>query len=125
MALGWHSIPATVVAVDALRNELAERDENRVRRQLTALQEEDALARELQDYEIKADQDANEKYGAFKVVTHDDLVTALGLAVQQQPGQPFRASVGMSPKRATLNRGIEAMNRYNGGVVGRGFRPLG
>lgn len=39
------------------------------------------LARELQDYEIKVDQDANDKYGAFRVGTHDDLVTALGLAV--------------------------------------------
>ena len=40
------------------------------------------LAKELQDYEIRVDQDANDKYGAFKVGTHDDLVTALGLAVQ-------------------------------------------
>ena len=39
------------------------------------------LARELQDYEIRVDEDANDKYGAFKVGTHDDLVTALGLAV--------------------------------------------
>ncbi len=39
------------------------------------------LARELQDYEIRVDEDANDKYGAFTVGTHDDLVTALGLAV--------------------------------------------
>ncbi|GAC1400722.1 MAG: hypothetical protein NVSMB65_18410 [Chloroflexota bacterium] len=45
-----------------------------------------ALAEELQDYEIRVDQDANDKYGAFKVGTHDDLVTALGLAVQAGPG---------------------------------------
>ena len=44
--------------------------------------EADTLARELQDYEIKVDQNANDLYGAFKVGTHDDLVTALGLAVQ-------------------------------------------
>jgi hypothetical protein len=43
------------------------------------------LAQELQDYEIKVDQDANDKYGAFRVGTHDDLVTALGLAVQPAP----------------------------------------
>ena len=43
------------------------------------------LAKELQDYEIKVDQDANDRYGAFKVGTHDDLVTALGLAVQPPP----------------------------------------
>ncbi len=39
------------------------------------------LARELQDYEIRIDDDANDRYGAFKVGTHDDLVTALGLSV--------------------------------------------
>ena len=44
--------------------------------------EAQALARELQDYEIKIDQHANDTYGAFKVGTHDDLVTALGLAIQ-------------------------------------------
>jgi hypothetical protein len=47
--------------------------------------EADALARELLDFEIKVDQDANEKYGSFKVGSHDDLVTALGLAVQDEP----------------------------------------
>jgi len=41
-----------------------------------------ALAKELLDYEIKVDTDANDKYGAFRVGAHDDLVTALGLAVQ-------------------------------------------
>lgn len=43
------------------------------------------LAQELQVYEIRIDQDANDKYGAFKVGTHDDLVTALGLAVLTEP----------------------------------------
>lgn len=41
-----------------------------------------ALTEELLDYEIRVDENANDKYGAFKVGTHDDLVTALGLAVQ-------------------------------------------
>lgn len=40
------------------------------------------LAKELLDYEIRLEENANDKYGAFKVGTHDDLVTALGLAVQ-------------------------------------------
>lgn len=44
--------------------------------------EAEALARELLDYEIRVDENANDRYGAFKVGTHDDLVTALGLAVQ-------------------------------------------
>jgi len=43
--------------------------------------ETEALAKELKEYEIRIDQDANDKYGAFKVGTHDDLVTALGLTV--------------------------------------------
>jgi hypothetical protein len=44
--------------------------------------EAEAMRRELMDYEIRVDQDANDRYGAFRVGTHDDLVTALGLAVQ-------------------------------------------
>ena len=47
-----------------------------------------ALARELQDYEIKVSEDANDRYGAFKVGAHDDLVTALCLAVQKEVMPP-------------------------------------
>ena len=43
------------------------------------------LAQELLDYEIRVDQNANDKYGAFKVGSHDDLATALGLAVNETP----------------------------------------
>jgi len=43
--------------------------------------ESENLARELLDYEIHVDEKANDTYGAFKVGSHDDLVTALGLAV--------------------------------------------
>ncbi len=53
-----------------------------------------ALAKELMDYEIKVDQDANDKYGAFKVGTHDDLVTALGLAVQSDPPRTIGPAIG-------------------------------
>jgi hypothetical protein len=49
--------------------------------------EAETLTRELLDYEIRVDQDANDKYGAFRVGTHDDLVTALGLATQED-GDP-------------------------------------
>ena len=49
-----------------------------------------ALMRELLDYEIRVDQDANDRYGAFKVGAHDDLVTALGLAVFKDP-RPWTA----------------------------------
>ncbi len=43
------------------------------------------LAKELQEYEIRVDEDANMKAGAFRVGSHDDLVTALGLAVLDDP----------------------------------------
>lgn len=44
--------------------------------------EAQALARELLTYEIRVDEDATDRYGAFRVGTHDDLATAVGLAVQ-------------------------------------------
>jgi hypothetical protein len=44
------------------------------------------MAEELMDYEVHIEPDANEKYGAFRVGTHDDLVTALGLACIEEPG---------------------------------------
>lgn len=41
-----------------------------------------ALRDELLDYEIRVDDNAVDRYGAFRTGAHDDLVTALGLAVQ-------------------------------------------
>jgi hypothetical protein len=52
-----------------------------------------SLADELFDYEIRVDENANDKYGAFWVGRHDDLVTALGLAVQVEPWVPLIAQV--------------------------------
>jgi hypothetical protein len=46
-----------------------------------------AAARELLDYEIRVTEDANERYGAFRVGAHDDLVTSLGLTLQEEPRQ--------------------------------------
>jgi hypothetical protein len=43
----------------------------------------DALV--LPNREINSDDNANDRYGAFKVGTHDDMVTALGLAVVEVP----------------------------------------
>lgn len=40
---------------------------------------------ELLDYEIKVSEEGKDTYGAFKVGAHDDLVTALGLAVLVDP----------------------------------------
>ena len=56
--------------------------------------EAEALAQELLDYEIRVDQDANDRYGAFRVGAHDDLVTALGLAVQVDPRRRHSAVWG-------------------------------
>ncbi len=44
------------------------------------------MVEELKAYEIRIDTDANEKYGAFAVGSHDDMVTALGLACVEEPG---------------------------------------
>ena len=41
------------------------------------------LADDLLAYEIQIVENANERYGAFKVGTRDDLVTALGMAVHE------------------------------------------
>lgn len=46
--------------------------------------EAETLAAELVDFEVKPQPD-NDLYGAYKVGTHDELVTALGLAVQRPP----------------------------------------
>jgi len=53
-----------------------------------------AMVRELQDYEIRIDPNANEQYGAFSTGAHDDLVTALGLATMEPPGQPNATYLG-------------------------------
>jgi len=52
---------------------------------LARTEEMDAMQKELLDYEIRVNEHANETYGAFKTGAHDDLVTALGLAVQVTP----------------------------------------
>ena len=50
--------------------------------------EAEQLAKDLLDYEIRVETDANDRYGAFKVGARDDLVTALGLAVHYEPPGP-------------------------------------
>ena len=46
--------------------------------------EAETLAAELLDFEVKPQPD-NDLYGAYKVGTHDELVTSLGLCVQRPP----------------------------------------
>lgn len=52
-----------------------------------------AMLTEIKNYEIRVDQNAHDTYGAFKVGTHDDLVTALGLAVLDDP-RDYRITLG-------------------------------
>jgi hypothetical protein len=54
--------------------------------------EAEALGKELLDYEIRVTEDANDRYGAFRVGSHDDLVTALGLATQEDLGGGWSTS---------------------------------
>lgn len=49
--------------------------------------EAEQLARELLDFEIKVDQDGQDRYGAFRVGSHDDMVIALGLATLYDPAR--------------------------------------
>lgn len=49
-----------------------------------------ALAEDLFNFEIRVEPDANERYGAFSLGARDDLITALGLAVQLDPPLPSR-----------------------------------
>lgn len=72
---------------------------------LTQSAEMDAMQKELLDNEIRVDEQANDRYGAFRVGTHDDLVTALGLAVQEAPRAPGRYAV--AGKRTVLGTAFD------------------
>src|ERR1039457_1945602 len=65
---------------------------------LQFIQQARALARELQTYEIRVNARAHATFGAFKPGTHDDLVTALGLATQE------RSSADRAGEVAALTR---------------------
>ena len=64
--------------------------------QLPQTPEARALAQELLDYEIRVSEDANDRYGAFRVGSHDDLVTALGLAVLEDPWDADDYTISMT-----------------------------
>ena len=52
--------------------------------------ESEALIQELLNYEIRVTDSANVVLGALKTGTHDDMATALGLAVWREPKEPYR-----------------------------------
>ena len=66
---------------------------------LPRTREAEVLSGELLNYEIRVNEDANDRYGAFRVGTHDDLVTALGLAVQTDPIDPVAQFGGAGRRR--------------------------
>lgn len=72
-----------------------------------------SLERELLDYEIRIDEDANDRYGAFKVGTHDDLVTALGLACYWEP------PVSAAPTGIMRRSPWDPMTRLGGPLPGQ------
>ena len=53
---------------------------------LPATAEAGILAQELLNYEIRVNENAAAQFGAFKVGSHDDLATALGLACWEEVG---------------------------------------
>ena len=55
---------------------------------LPRMPDAEALAKDLREFEIQVREDANDRYGAFRVGARDDLVTALGLATQPGPPGP-------------------------------------
>jgi hypothetical protein len=80
--------------------------------------EAETLVKELLDYEIRVDPEGNDKYGAFRVGTHDDLVTALGLATQADVN-PFAEAMG---KGMRYTGGLPASRRPVRGAARRGRR---
>jgi hypothetical protein len=63
---------------------------------LPKTREAEALTEELLDYELRVDADGQPRAGADRVGTHDDLVTAVGLAVQVNDGKP-RGTLANTP----------------------------
>lgn len=69
----------------------------------------EALAKDLLDYEIRVDERANERYGAFRVGGHDDLITALGMALQVEIpiSRPRKSTGSISDLRTGLGADME------------------
>jgi hypothetical protein len=83
-----------------------------------------ALIAELLDYEIRVSEDANDRYGAFKVGAHDDLVTALGLAVLMDPSPgPLALLPARLLFRTASDGGLKRRSKHQANSYGgNGFR---
>lgn len=123
----WHVSAATFVATDRLEGGMRSAElkvgkawlvsrlqallqTGRVR--LPETPEARALARELLDYELRVTDHAQVTAGAFRTGAHDDLVTALGLAV-------LESYAGRRRSRLSSLRGLVTANVSLGG--GDGF----
>lgn len=63
------------------------------------------LVEELQEFKINVPEDANGRYGAFRVGSHDDLVTALGMAAPIPPLLSGPRYLLRSPRRFQVSTG--------------------
>ena len=87
--------------------------------------EAQALADELLNYEIKVSEDANDRYGAFRVGKHDDLVTALGLAVFDEPAGVGTPVSGGAPRMFRADSRELGVPWYGPGLSGAPTRAGG
>ncbi len=82
---------------------------------LPQTRESAALSDELLNYEIRVDSNANDRYGAFRVGAHDDLVTALGLALQEDVQTGPICGDGLRERRSRLDCSAPPGCGINGG----------
>ena len=81
-----------------------------------------ALASDLLAYEITMSEQANDTYGAFRVGAHDDLITALGLAVQGQERPTPGWSPGMRARGGWFRESGASGASGGSGALGAGAR---
>jgi hypothetical protein len=72
--------------------------------------ETEYLATELLNYEIRVDENANDRYGAFKVGSHDDVVTAVGLSVLSDAGR-VAVAISSTEEEREERKNIEAARK--------------
>lgn len=65
-----------------------------------------AMLEELKVYEIKLDTNGKDEYGAFKVGTHDDLATSLGLACLEEHVTASELLRELSERQAIKDKGM-------------------
>jgi hypothetical protein len=77
--------------------------QNRTLKIASELPEAETLARELQNFQVKITDAANDIYGAWREGTHDDLVLAVSLALWCANRHPFRVTASERELFQSLN----------------------